>query len=265
MLLSSSDFVWKQAINIEFLEKYHELLHKTCDFISDSVIEAHHLIVQELKKQNYEILKEECGEIAKAAVFAKVNIENFEEIEIECFEEIKKALIAEQEDYDLITKFSDILIMLDFDGYHFNLIEKATVEPEEETLSSEFNIIKSSDEERFTLAPWYVPNSIDAHDEWTDAEELQKAVWEYVKSGDRTIYLQHKTNIPAGEWVEIMSWPFSISTNMVNKSAEELTEFPEGTVFICVVWQEWAWDLVKSGAIKGLSIGGKTNKIIADL
>ena len=42
---------------------------------------------------------------------------------------------------------------------------------------------KADDEHRFTLGPWYIPNQYDAHGEWTDADELQMSVWEYVKSG----------------------------------------------------------------------------------
>ena len=39
---------------------------------------------------------------------------------------------------------------------------------------------KADNEHRFTLGPWYIPNRYDAHGEWTDADELQKSLWEYV-------------------------------------------------------------------------------------
>ena len=39
-------------------------------------------------------------------------------------------------------------------------------------------VSKQVTERMFTLGPMYVPNVKDAHAEWTDPEELQKAVWE---------------------------------------------------------------------------------------
>ena len=66
---------------------------------------------------------------------------------------------------------------------------------------------KADNEHRFTLGPWYIPDRYDAHGEWTDADELQKSLWEYVKSGDRGIRLQHNKDIVAGEWLEAMSFP----------------------------------------------------------
>jgi hypothetical protein len=54
---------------------------------------------------------------------------------------------------------------------------------------------KADNEHRFTLGPWYIPDRYDAHGEWTDADELQKSLWEYVKSGDRGIRLQHNKEV----------------------------------------------------------------------
>lgn len=121
---------------------------------------------------------------------------------------------------------------------------------------------KSQTEHRFTLGPWYIPNKPDAHDEWTDADELQKALWDYVRTGDRDIRLQHNKDIVAGEWVEAMSFPIPISMEMKKSdgSAAEVT-YPEGTVFLGVQWKPWAWELVKEGKITGFSIGGNAARI----
>ena len=123
-------------------------------------------------------------------------------------------------------------------------------------------IHKANEEQRFTLGPWYIPNKGDAHDEWTDAEELQKALWDYVRSGDRDIRLQHNKDIVAGEWVEAMSFPVPVTLNMTKATgdAKEVT-YPSGTVFLGVKWNEWAWDLVKANKITGFSIGGSAARV----
>jgi len=123
-----------------------------------------------------------------------------------------------------------------------------------------------ADERKFTLGPLYIPNTTDAHSEWTDADELQVAVWEYVKSGDRRIRLQHNRDVVAGEWLEVMTFPYELSVPMVkaNGTTSQVT-YPPNTVFMGVQWNDWAWDLVKAGKLRGYSIGGKAKRISADL
>ena len=118
---------------------------------------------------------------------------------------------------------------------------------------------KAVDEKRFTLGPWYIPNRLDAHNEWTDSDELQAGLWEYVRKGDRGIRLQHNRDIVAGEWVEAMQMPVPVKMRKHADGGE--VEYPEGTVFLGVVWKPWAWDLVKKGKIRGFSIGGSSGRI----
>ena len=120
---------------------------------------------------------------------------------------------------------------------------------------------KADDEHRFTLGPWYIPNRYDAHGEWTDADELQKALWEYVKSGDRDIRLQHNKDIVAGEWLEAMSFPVPVTIGMNKAEGSQQVTYPSGTVFLGVQWKPWAWELVKEGKIRGFSIGGAAARI----
>ena len=128
------------------------------------------------------------------------------------------------------------------------------------------DVITKADEKQFTLGPLYIPDSLDAHGEWTDSEELQKAVWEYVKSEDRRIRLQHNKDVVAGEWLEIMTFPHKLTVPMTKASGEELSvTYPPNTVFMGVQWEDWAWDLVKKGKLRGYSIGGKAKRISADL
>lgn len=127
-------------------------------------------------------------------------------------------------------------------------------------------VSKAIAEKRYTLGPMYIPDSIDAQGEWTDAEELQKAVWKYVQSGDRRIRLQHNRDVVAGEWVECMAWPYPVEVPMMHPDGTaDVTEFPANTVFLGVIWDDWAWDMVKSGSLKGYSIGGAAARVLADL
>ncbi|NBR70508.1 MAG: hypothetical protein EBT75_00165 [Proteobacteria bacterium] len=120
---------------------------------------------------------------------------------------------------------------------------------------------KADTTHRFTLGPWYIPNKYDAHGEWTDADELQKALWEYVKSGDRDIRLQHNKDIVAGEWLEAMSFPVPVTIGMNKAEGSQQVTYPSGTVFLGVQWKPWAWELVKEGKIRGFSIGGAAARI----
>lgn len=123
-------------------------------------------------------------------------------------------------------------------------------------------IHKANEEQKFTLGPWYIPNKEDAHGEWSDADELQKALWDYVRLGDRDIRLQHNTDIVAGEWVEAMSFPVPVTLNMkkAQGDSKEVT-YPAGTVFLGVKWNDWAWDMVKENKITGFSIGGSAARV----
>ena len=120
-------------------------------------------------------------------------------------------------------------------------------------------------EERYTLGPVYVPGRLDGHGEFIDSDTLQKAIWDWVRSGDRTIFLQHSEKA-AGEMVEILTWPMPIQTSL-SLPGEEIrkVEFPAETPFMGVVWETWAWDLVKAGQLRGYSIGGKARRVEADL
>ena len=120
-------------------------------------------------------------------------------------------------------------------------------------------------EERYTLGPVYVPGRVDGHGEFIDANTLQKAIWDWVRSGDRTIYLQHSEKA-AGEMVEILTWPMPIQTSLQLPGEQvQKVEFPAETPFMGVVWESWAWDLVKAGQLRGYSIGGKARRVEADL
>lgn len=131
-------------------------------------------------------------------------------------------------------------------------------------MSGSLSVVKA-DEQRFTLGPVYVPGVEDAHGEFTDKDTLQKALWDWMRAGDRTIYLQHSEQ-PAGEMVEMLTWPMPIETALA-VPGEGITKyaFPADTPFMGVIWEPWAWEMVKSGDLRGYSIGGKAQRMEADL
>ncbi len=131
---------------------------------------------------------------------------------------------------------------------------------------AKFEVSKALDEKQFTLGPMYIPNQMDAHDEWTDDVELQQAVWKYVQSGDRRIRLQHNRDVVAGEWVEIMTLPYQTQVPMMKADGTtQPVNFPQNTVFLGVIWEDWAWDKIKKGEIRGYSIGGRAERMYVDL
>ena len=115
------------------------------------------------------------------------------------------------------------------------------------------------------LGPVYVPGWEDAHGEFTDEKTLQKALWSWVRKDDRNIYLQHSAQV-AGEMVEMLTWPFELETSLSvpNQGVTKYT-FPPETPFMGVVWEPWAWDLVKKGELRGYSIGGSARRMEAEL
>jgi hypothetical protein len=126
-------------------------------------------------------------------------------------------------------------------------------------------VAKANDEHRYTLGPAYVPDREDAHGEWTDPDTLQAAMWDWVRKGDRTIYLQHSDKA-AGEMVELLTWPFPIEATLeVPEQGVTKYTFPANTPYLGVIWEDWAWDMVKAGQLRGYSIGGTARRVEADL
>jgi hypothetical protein len=134
-------------------------------------------------------------------------------------------------------------------------------------LSLDGRFMRKDAYQKFTLGPLYVPEFMDAHGEWTDANELQQAVWGWVKAGDRTIYLQHDREERAGEWVEVMTMPQPWTVEMLDSKGNSVGEvtYPAGTVFLGVQWDDHAWKDVLAGKLRGYSIGGFSDRVLADL
>jgi len=134
-------------------------------------------------------------------------------------------------------------------------------------ISRDGRFLQKEAAQRFTLGPLYVPDFMDAHGEWTDADELQQAVWGWVQSGNRTIYLQHDREVRAGEWVEVMTMPQPWPVTMMGGDGTPVGEvtYPAGTVFLGVIWDEEPWRDIVAGNLRGYSIGGFSDRVLADL
>ena len=129
-----------------------------------------------------------------------------------------------------------------------------------------YGVAKADDAKRYTLGAMYIPDRVDAHGEWTDADELQRAVWDYVKTNDRRIRLQHDRDVVAGEWVEVMAFPYELTVPIKTSSGLEVSHtYPPNTVFLGVIWEPWAWKKVQEGEILGYSIGGKAERLYVDM
>ena len=126
-------------------------------------------------------------------------------------------------------------------------------------------VTKAVGAHRFTLGPWYIPGQLDAHGEWTDSFELQQALWGWMRSGQLDIKLQHDPTITAGVVVEAVTWPMAVNVPLMLPNGEPGDgNFPPGTVFLGVVWEPWAWELVTAGKIRGYSMGGMAQRILVD-
>lgn len=147
----------------------------------------------------------------------------------------------------------------DFDKDAFIKEMEINLDPE-----FEYAVVKARTEDRYTLGPVYMPDTLDAHGEWATAGDLEKASWDFFKAEDHNIYLQHSDK-RAGELVALMPWPHEVEATM-QKSIDGVTKsvsttFPAGTVYAGVLWEPWAWEDVKKGKITGFSMGGWARRL----
>jgi 2'-5' RNA ligase len=151
------------------------------------------------------------------------------------------------------------------DDYGYGPIDVATPSP---NMYYPVIMTKSSqmldDEKQYSYGAWYVPDSVDAHGEWADRDTVQESLWKYVDSGNREIHAQHLDDVIAGRWVELATIPFPVSVPVeVEPGILRKHTYPAGTPFMGVLWEDWAWPLVKDGTFQGFSVGGTADRIEA--
>lgn len=287
--------------SVDTLIAQHNKLHTLTEQPTDAQLYVHHSIMEAIDKAGQDV-DCSCGAWSEPLLLNSVST-SLDALAKSNNPSLNPVASIIQTGIDQGYKFADVLHMLDVGGYMMIvrpkiIDEQPAAEPLSDmemtksyferfknflkeiglpspdgtvvgggttTLKGTARTVFKSNEQRFTLGPWYIPNQQDAHGEWTDPEELQQGLWDYVKSGDRRIRLQHNKNVVAGEWVETMTWPYPVTVPMQKSdgSSQNVT-YPSGTVFMGVVWEPWAWDLVKAGKLTGYSIGGKSERMMVD-
>jgi len=135
----------------------------------------------------------------------------------------------------------------------------------EQLLREDFGtpLVKANEEKRYTLGLFYAPEMTDLHKEWAADNELQDGVIHYQLHGDRRLRLQHDRSQAVGTVLSVFRWPYPTEAVMKNASTgvERRVSLPAGSVFAEVLWDEAAWPLVKSGRIRGYSMGGRALRV----
>lgn len=152
---------------------------------------------------------------------------------------------------------------VNFDRVRRQLVKQAG-EPSADP-DTTLSVTKTQPEDRYTFGVLYVPGARDSDNEYAEADDLQKAVWQYVRKGERRIRDTH-TNQTIGEMVEIVSWPLEVVvpvTGYGKSSGEEVKKYklPANTVFAGVIWDDDAWTEVKRGRLRGYSLGGRAIRL----
>ena len=127
-------------------------------------------------------------------------------------------------------------------------------------------VIKSQDEQKFTLCVSYPANRPDvgvAQDGFRDfasAVAVEKAAWQYLSKSPNVGLNHHDGSDGAGRVVESYIWR---ADPWVIKAADgsEQTVNP-GDWLLGIVWGEDAWSAIKSGTITGLSPQGRAKRRI---
>lgn len=121
-------------------------------------------------------------------------------------------------------------------------------------------VAKSEPADQFTFGPLYVPWQTDLQGHATDPDTIQKAVWDWMAAGNRGIHLQHDrhgTDL-AGVLVDCVTWPWPHTVEMTKgDGVTRPVDFPAGTAWVGVLWEDWAWAKVLGGEITGYSLAGR--------
>jgi hypothetical protein len=266
----------------DVLAKKHALLHDVSDedVTKDQAL-LHHFITSKSTELGSPI---ECD---GGALSQPVVLDSDEDVDIN--EAISTGMVSEADGKaaiaDGVTR-ADIVTLMDGDGHYVVIIPKETeaqteTEPNFEIakalglldgglIVSFLDFIKSDTPkiltdivddgkpDQYTLAPYYVPNTLDGHKEWVETRDLEKAVNEWsLFSPNRNVFLQHNEDIVAGTWTQliVMPWEFDAELRSADGSVKTY-HFPKGTVLIGVVWKNSAWEMILDGRITGMSMGG---------
>lgn len=125
-------------------------------------------------------------------------------------------------------------------------------------------VVKADEEKRYTFAPLYMPNWVDAHGEFILPDDLQESIWSMSMQANHTLNLQH-TSVLAGYWVELACWPYEHTCQLwlPDRGFQQVT-LPAGTAYMGARWEPWAWELVLRGMVRGYSMEGVARRVEVD-
>jgi len=117
----------------------------------------------------------------------------------------------------------------------------------------EFNLVKTDDEMQRVYGVVYAPDELDAHNEFTDRDEILKAADNFMKDGrTKNIDLSHSF-VPDGAFVA-ESW-------IVRKDDPMFKNEKEGSWAVGIqVESDKLWEDLKKGKYQGISMGGTATK-----
>lgn len=126
----------------------------------------------------------------------------------------------------------------------------------------EYQPVEKSNELRYTLGPMYIPDTLDAQNEFADSEELRKAIWAVNEKGDKRVRKQHGNKI-IGVQRELfqLPWEQKLDLKLPDGTVTKSVTLPAGTVYTGVQWTPEGWSDVKKGLIRGLSMGGRAVRV----
>jgi hypothetical protein len=122
-------------------------------------------------------------------------------------------------------------------------------------------LTKAAPERRYALGVLYMPNKLDAHREWSTADDLHQALWDFARHGDKKLRKQHGDEV-IGEVVEAFVWPFDHDADLIQADGSlRKAELPAGTAYIGAIFTPQGWAEVKDGRRTGFSMGGSTVRL----
>ena len=134
-------------------------------------------------------------------------------------------------------------------------------------MRSSLPVLKADGERRFTLGVAYQPNALDSQGEWVEPDVLQDAMHDFALRKDLRLRLQHDERVEVGHIVEIFTLPWEWTVELAAPGMEKRrVKLNAGTVLMGVKWDPEPWEkLVKTGRVRGYSIGGRAIRVDAEL
>lgn len=113
---------------------------------------------------------------------------------------------------------------------------------------------EDGEEEQKAWAPVLIPNETDKQGDVIPTKEIETAAHDFLAEY-RQVDTDH--DLLAGKGVPIESWTLKTDTTFDLPDGSESREYPAGTWFMGVKFNDEAWDRIKSGELTGFSIYGE--------